>query len=271
MSDAICSRLPPVLKTSLAGYSFREYLDRPGQPGKMSLMDLADYSARLQIDAYEPTFYYFLKTDDAWIYALKRHILLAGLEISCTPNNNNFAKPVSEQGPEREKIRHSVDWAVKLGSPAIRVFAGSPVKGVEREQAFRNVVEGMKHVSEYAAERGIFLALENHGYLTEMADDVLRIVDAVKNEWLAVNLDSGNFRDNTYAEFAKLAPRAVTCQFKIQAHEGGQRVPADFNRLAKILREANYRGYVALEYEGADPFGEVPGYIEKLKAALKSA
>src|SRR5690606_12720147 len=73
--------LPAMLKTSLAGYSFREYLDKPGKPCRMSLFDLADYAARLGIDAYEPTFYYFLKTDDEYIYSLKRKIILTGLEI----------------------------------------------------------------------------------------------------------------------------------------------------------------------------------------------
>ena len=51
------------------------------------------------------------------------------------------------------------------------------------------------------------------------------------------------------------------------AKEGGQKVrePADFARIFKILREAQYRGYVTLEYEGRDPHKEVPMYIAKLR------
>ena len=32
---------------------------------------------------------------------------------------------------------------------------------------------------------------------------------------------------------------------------GGKKEPADFKRLAKIMRDANYRGYIVLEYEEA--------------------
>ena len=117
--------LPPVLKVNLAGYSFRSQLDKPGKPGKMSLFDLVELGARLGIDAIEPTSYYFLRTDDAFIYELKRKAFLAGLEISGTPIRNNFCQP---PGPGLDKeiahVRTWVDHCVKLGSPAIRVFAG---------------------------------------------------------------------------------------------------------------------------------------------------
>ena len=64
--------------------------------------------------------------------------------------------------------------------------------------------------------------------------------------WFGVNLDGGNFRgDEPYAELARIAPYAVNAQIK--AKVGGE--PADFKRLAKIMRDAKYRGYIVLEYE----------------------
>ncbi len=262
--------LPAVLKVSLAGYSFRDFLDKPGKPGKMTLFDLTELCARLGTDAVEPTFYYFLKTDDEYVYSLKRKIFLAGLDISCTPTNNNFCKPAPDVDEDVARINKWVDIAVKLGSPAIRIFAGAPVKGVSREQAFTNVVSAMKRACAYAGGHGIFLAIENHGYMTETADDVLRILDAVKSDWLGLNLDTGNFPDDAYGGIAKLAPRAVTCQVKVMLHDKGKAQPADFGRIAGILRDARYRGYLALEYEGRDPHKEVPMYIEKLKKAVRN-
>jgi hydroxypyruvate isomerase len=39
----------------------------------------------------------------------------------------------------------------------------------------------------------------------------------------------------------------------------------------RILREANYQGYVALEYEAPeDPWDAVPGLLKQLRAALAS-
>jgi sugar phosphate isomerase/epimerase len=263
--------LPSVVKVSVAGYSFREDLDKPGKPGKMSLFDLTDMAARWRIDAIEPTSYYFLKDDDEWVVALKRKVFLNGLEISGTPVGNNFCLP---PGPELTEqinlVKKWVDICVKLGSPAIRVFAGQSDKGRSREQIFRTLVDAMKEAAEYAGSRGIFLGVENHGFMTETADDVLRIVDAVKHDWLRINLDSGNFKKDTYKQFAKLAPLAVICQFKVQAYSPeGKQEPGDFDKLVRILREANYRGYVALEYEGKDPHEQVPVLLKKIQAAVR--
>jgi hypothetical protein len=45
--------------------------------------------------------------------------------------------------------------------------------------------------------------------------------------------------------------------------------PADFKRLAKILREAHYRGYVVLEYEEAgDVRAECEKYLKELREAF---
>jgi sugar phosphate isomerase/epimerase len=275
-SDAAADKpdapLPPVLKLSLAAYSFRQDLDKPGQPGRMSLLDLVDMCARLRIDAVEPTSYYFLSTDDAFLYNLKHRTFLAGLEISGTPVGNNFCHPAgADFDREVDHVRTWVDHCVKLGSPAIRIFAGRAHKDLSREQAFARTVEGMKRTTEYAASRGIFLTIENHGYLTETADDLLRLLDAVDNEWLGINLDTGNFREDPYGQIARAAPRSLTCQVKAMVRgPSGEQEPADFPRIVRILREARYRGYLALEYEGPDPHAQVPVCLQKLREAIQA-
>jgi hypothetical protein len=46
---------------------------------------------------------------------------------------------------------------------------------------------------------------------------------------------------------------------------GKQKEAADLQRLAKILRDANYQGYVALEYESEeDPWKAVPGLLKQM-------
>ena len=45
-----------------------------------------------------------------------------------------------------------------------------------------------------------------------------------------------------------------------------QQLAADLARLIKILRDVNYQGYVALEYEAAeDPWKAVPELLKQLK------
>lgn len=266
--------LPASFKLSLAGYSFRRHLDTPGKPGEMSLLDLAELCAQLGLDGIEPTSYYFLKNDDEFIYALKRKIFLLGLGNSGMPIRDNFALP---DGPafdaQLEHVRTWVDVAAKLGAPNMRIFAGSPPKdGMSRDKAFEQVVKGLRESCRYAGSKGVFLAIENHGYMTETADAVLELLEAVNHPWLGANLDTGNFSDKPYEQMAKLAPHSVVCQVKtlVPTGEPKKREPADYARIFQILRDAKYRGYVTLEYEGSDAHREVPVEIRKLQAAARA-
>ena len=112
----------------------------------------------------------------------------AGLDISATSVGNNFCVP---QGDDRAKqiefVKRWVDHSVELGTPCVRVFAGHTRAGSEHKSDFAAVTECLKNCCDYAGKRGVLLALENHGYLTETAPDVLAILDAVNHEWLGLS------------------------------------------------------------------------------------
>lgn len=139
-------------------------------------------------------------------------------------------------------------------------------------EAKKLVIETMEECGEYAGKKGIFLGLENHGGIVAEPQDLLEIVQAVKSPWVGINLDTGNFQtDDPYADLAKCAPYAVNVQYKVEIHRRGekQKEIADMSRVVKILRDANYQGFVALEHEvKEDPWKTVPGWLEKLRAAL---
>ena len=70
------------------------------------------------------------------------------------------------------------------GKDRIRVFAGNiprDTKNFSREQADQVVVEALKECGEYAAKRGIFLGIENHGGIVAESDDLLDIIRADRN------------------------------------------------------------------------------------------
>jgi hypothetical protein len=62
----------------------------------------------------------------------------------------------------------------------------------------------------------------------------------------------------------------VNVQFKAEIMRRGQKKEmADLARVVKILRDANYQGYFALEYEAPeDPWQAVPQWLEKMKPLL---
>lgn len=267
----------PHMKLSLAAYSYREYLPdrrRPEQGKKpMTLQDFADECARLGLDGTELTSYYVPDpVPDGYLQRLRRHAFLQGLTVSGTAIGNTFTHP---PGPAREReIAHTkqwIDYAVQMGAPTIRIFAGSLQKGTTMEQAREWTIDAVRVCCDYAASRGVILALENHGGIVSRADDLLAIVRSVDSEWFGVNWDSGNVEGpDPYGELAKLAPYAVTAQIKTHIGREGGRQPADFARIVGILRNVNYRGWLALEYEDEhDAKAAVPPLLERLRKLIE--
>jgi sugar phosphate isomerase/epimerase len=127
----------------------------------------------------------------------------------------------------------------------------------------------LEECAEYAGSQGIFLGMENDGGVTP--NQTLDIVHGVKSPWFGLNLDLGNFHtDDIYRDVARCAPYAINVHFKKEIQRAGRAAePADIQRMLGILREANYQGYLALEYEAdADPYQVIPGWRKEVAAAL---
>ncbi len=257
----------PSMKLSLAAYSFRDALAGPKK--SMTLDDFVDLASLYDLEAVEPTSYYFPEpATPQYCRSLRRHAFIQGLSISGTAVRNTFTHPPGPQlDKEIDHVKRWVDLAAELHAPTIRIFAGDLQKGTSEADARKWCVDAIHRACEHAATRGIILALENHGGIVSTIDQMLAIVREVKSEWFGVNLDSGNFQSaDPYADLARLAPYAVVAQVKVEVTTGKAKGPADLARVIKILRDVNYRGYVVLEYEAAeDPRQAVPRYLQQLR------
>ena len=261
----------PKFKFSLAAYSYRELLT--GKPPKLTLADFIDDCAKMGLEGTELTSYYFpADPTPEYLRQLKHQTFRLGLDISGTAVGNDFCHPA---GDERQKqlrlVKQWVDRAELLGAPVIRIFSGQARGGQSEQDAHRLAVEGMEECCQYAGQHGVFLALENHGGLTTGVDGLLRLVNDVKSPWFGVNLDTGNFHTaDPYADLARIAPYAINVQVKVSMNPGGgKKEPADYRRLAKILSDSGYRGYIVLEYEEKeDPREACPKHIDELRKAF---
>jgi sugar phosphate isomerase/epimerase len=263
------------LELSLAAYSFREYFNHKDSAKRITLFDFIDFCADHGCQGAELTSYYFpTPVEPGFLLKLKRHAFLRGIEISGGAVGNNFALPKGEKRDEQIALtKRWVDYSAILGAPHIRVFAGA--KGnLDESEARKICVSALEECADYAGTKGIFLGLENHGGIVAEPEGLLEIIKAVKSPWLGVNLDTGNFQtDDPYADLARCAPYAVNVQVKVEIRRRGQakHEPADLARVVKLLRDANYQGYVALEYEAApDPWEAVPAWLKQLKELLGS-
>ncbi len=266
----------PVIKLSCCAYSLRSYLPRGNNKGRISLHDFLELAAAWGIDGVELTSYYFDSEDKPYLHSLKAKAFKLGLDISGTAVGNNFCfAPGKERDEQIAMVKRWIDNSVILGSPCMRIFAGGRSSNEEeRARAFTWVTDCIKTCCDHAGERGVFLALENHGHLTETAADVLKILDTVRHEWLGLNLDTGNFPPDVYKQIEMCAPRTLTSHVKVSVQTGGEkknRDPADYARIVRTLRNANYRGFISLEYEDAeDQMVGVPKQLKKIREAIVS-
>lgn len=259
-------------KFSMAAYSYRDFLKAKGENG-ISLEDFVRTCAELGLEGTELTSYYFPENfDHAYLRQLKGLCFRLGLDVSGTAVGNNFCLPPGEKRQEQiDLVKRWVDNAEILGAPVIRIFSGKPEGGQSREEAHRLAVQGMEECCAYAALHGVYLALENHGGLTDTVESMLTLVRDVQSPWFGVNVDSGNFHSqDIYGDLAKIAPYALNVQIKVSVKpEGGRRQPSDLSKLAAIFREAGYRGYIVLEYEDPeDPRTACPRHVAELRKAF---
>lgn len=266
--DPIVRTGKPRLKLSLAAYSFRDSLNLKKKPKpEMTLVDFIDFAAAQDIDAVELTAYYFPETSPKFLAGLKSRCTRLGLDVSGTAVGNDFCNP-DRFNAEMASVKEWIEHTSRLGGKTMRIFAGSVPKGDTEEKARARCVAAIEEACDHAAKYGIFLALENHGGITGSADQILQIVKAVKHDHFGVNLDTGNFHTtDPYADLDRVAPYAVVSQLKTEVSPTGKGTQeADLQRLVEIYRKANFRGYVALEYEAKeDPKTAVPRALAALK------
>ncbi len=277
-ADPLTRNGKPHMKLSLAAYSFNRLLPKSWTPdqladAKFTLEKFIDFCAEQDLDGCELTAYYFPKEiTNEYLMSLKERTFRLGLDISGTAIGNDFCLP---EGEARQKnlqmCRDWIDHSATLGAPVIRIFAGQVPKGDKEEAAIERCVDGINQSLEYAAKKGVCLALENHGGITATPEQMLRIIAGVKpSPWFGVNFDGGNFQtDDPYRDLALIAPYAINAQIKVEVSPNKKAEPTDLPRVVKILKEAHYRGFLVLEYEAKeDPLTKVPEYLKTLRGLI---
>lgn len=258
----------PRLRTAICAYSFRDALAKK----TMTYHDLVHMAVDTNVDGLDLTVYWFPSTSDEFLLPLKALAYRNGVEIYSISVRSDLCRPTPEQrDSELAGLKQWVDVAAKLGAGHIRVFGGVVPKGKTEDEAAGWVVDILGRAAQYSGSKGIILGLENHGGITARAERIVDIVKKVNSPWVGVNLDTGNFDEDAYGQIAKILPYAVNVQFKVDIRvDGGQRVESDWDRLTRMLAEAGYRGYMALEYEAKpDPITAVPPLLVKLNTLAR--
>ena len=198
---------------------------------------------------------------------LKLHCLRRGLTIGYVGGGSMAGAPEEAQ-TRLQQGREDVDTAAYLGAQLLRVFARRPWPDTQKEQdaLWGGMIAGFQELSDYAADRGVAIGLQNHneGSIAATADRVLRILDDVDRDNFTLVMDTGQWQGaigshprgesdpevDLYADYLEpTAPRAAYVRAKIYKIDSGVEEFLDYDRILQILRDVGYNGTLGLVLE----------------------
>ncbi len=270
---------------SVSTYSFVRW---PGDE-RPSIEQCLEYASEWGFDGVELLEGQLDQTDDAYLRNLKRKALWLGLPLCGMSTHQSFMRPDADERQEYvDRAIQSIERAYLLGIPTIRVNTGRwgtsgsftdlmenrgiepPVEGYDDEDAFEWVVACFEELLPVAERCGVVLGLENHWGLARTAEGMLRLKEALDSPWFKFTLDTGNFLEDPYEQFERIAPETVHVHAKTY-YGGGvwYEMDTDFDRVAAMLRDLDYRGFVSLEFEGQEhPQEAIPKSLDVLRKAF---
>ena len=208
----------------------------------------------------------------AYCRKLKRIAFRNGVDLICLSTHQNFVSP--DPKARQAQVDHTLkclDIADALGAACIRINAGRwntvpdfdefmkkrglepPLAGHTDDEAFEWAIDGLGQCLKRAEELGIVLALENHWGLARSPEGLLRLLAPFESPFIGALMDTGNFLEDPYDKLKLIAPKTVFVQAKTY-YGGGlwYTLNLDYRRIAQILADAGYSGYVSLEMEGKE-------------------
>lgn len=255
-------------KLGLSSYSYWHFRDP-----KTSIETVIQKAADLGVSGVDILHRQMDSEDRAYLQKLKRTAFVNGIDLICLSIHQDFVDPSLEE--RKKNVEHTIkciELAYQMGIPAIRLNSGRwgtiksfddlmKARGVEpvleghtEDEGFKWCLDAIERCLPKAAECGVILALENHWGLTRTPEGLLRMLKAIDSPWLGGLMDTGNFLEDPYPKLEMIARKTVFVQAKTY-YGGGEwyTLDLDYRRIAAILANVNYRGYISLEFEGKEP------------------
>ena len=184
----------------------------------------------------------------------------AGVKVVCFCAGSDFtqtdAKLVAE---DVAQVKAYVDMAADCGVEIVRVFAGWTPFEQLRPADYERCGAALAQVGAYARDKGVLIALENHGGPAGTAAQVLRLLELADHANVKANFDGGNFamsKEDPLAAYLVLRDRIGYTHWKdVRLADGGLEYCAlgdgitDWQPVIRALLADGYDGYWTMEYE----------------------
>jgi sugar phosphate isomerase/epimerase len=249
--------------------------------GDIDPIDFPKVAAGYGINCIElvNTFYYSKANDMDYWTVFKKNCEEAGVTVGLI-----MCDALGDLGHSDPEVRMAavdnhkpwIDIAAFLGAKTVRVNAGGDGTA---EEAAANAVDGLSKLGAYGASKGINVVVENHGGLSSDAKWVTGVMEKVGMDNVGMLPDFGNFcieagpdgcvnEYDRYLGMEELMPYAKGVSAKSNVFDAeGNEANMDYLRIMKIVKASGFKGYVGIEYEGAE-ISEDEG-IKATKALLE--
>ena len=197
--------------------------------------------------------------DEKYLAELKKICKNEGVEsvlIMCDGEGMVGHPEKKERVKTLENHKKWVDAAKYLGCHSIRVNAGS--RGTFEEQQ-KLAADGLSMLGEYGDSKKINVIVENHGGLSSNGEWLSGVMKMVNHKRVGTLPDFGNFiidrktgeEYDRYKGMELLMPFAKGVSAKSNVfNDEGDEANMDYYRIMNIVKDAGYKGYVGIEYEG---------------------
>ena len=163
-----------------------------------------------------------------------------------------------------ENHRPWIDAAREMGCHSIRVNAFGKGTDTQIKQA---LVDGIGKLTEFGAEAGVNILIENHGLQSSNAAFIVDVIKEIDSPYVGTLPDFGNWCLNEkcgstennaclyiydpYRGVAEYLPYAKGVSAKAYAFDNmGNETQLDYTKMLKIVKDAGFNGHIGIEYEG---------------------
>lgn len=256
--------------------------------GKTDVRSFIEFCRKIGVDGVDLLEYYW-KDKSKEVKEVPKWLQDNNLILSAYAVGNDFTKAdKSERQKQIDYVKRGIDTAADLGADKMRIFGGHPLPGLSREDCLNMIIDSFYPCVEYAAECGVVLSLENHGDMPGRSEEEIKILKAINSPYLKCNIDVANFMaEHMEATESPVVATQNLISYVVHSHvkdiayfpdnpkvlEGcvlGEGI-VPLKECLQVFKNAHYRGYLSLEFEGQKHIDEATGVrksIVNLKALL---
>ena len=276
-----CQSLAGGSSNSLYDISLAQWsLNRQFFGGKLNALDFAKVTKEeFDLDAIEYVNQFFKDkaSDESYLGQLKSRAADHGVKSLLIMVDGEGSLGHGDTAERNKAVLNHHKWvdaAKFLGCHSIRVNAATTGNGSFEEKQ-KLAADGLRSLSEYGANLGLNVSVENHGGLSSNGAWLAGVMKIVNLPNCGTLPDFGNFNVgdgkwyDRYQGVTELMPFAKAVSAKShEFDEKGDEVRTDYRRMMNIVLAAGYHGYVGIEYEGS----KVDAYtgIKKTKQLLET-